>query len=735
MFDTLLGVEPSDVLDAVQRVFASAVSPQAKAYRAKVSAPEPMMAVVVQRQVDPEVSGVMFSVNPLSGSWREMVIESVWGLGEPLVSGEVTPHWFLLRRPLRLPGLFSRVAGRMQLALMQEELPVQRTQRVRRDGAVVTERLPSERVGQRTLTERNLLRVGRMGLRVERALGGPQDVEWCFDRYGKLWLLQARPITALPNAFARDDVLWTRRFFGERWHKPATPLGWSLIEPVLDHFIGYQRTQRKLLGGGDALRLFDGRPYVNATVFRHLLFKLPGAPPPSFLLEMLPPGEALSWRSRFAGLPDVSVLRSILWETVRERRWRRFKWNPATNPQDWTDLVHRGDAVLAELAEPQNEAEVVEQVEILVGLATDYVAVHITSLLFANLSWQLLEGSLVAVDPAQAQRWVHELAICPPGNQTLRTNAAMWALAQVATEQDLASLGVGEPLSPRFESELAAFLRDFGHRSESTWELAAPRWGRRPAALAPLLRAQRGLEDPLHHAEHQEARWAEAVAAVQGAAGPAQAGVVLGLVHFTREYLLLRENQRFWFDKLLNVLQQRLEWAGELLSPSALDRAEDVWMLRWSELKAALLRGQRADLRRWVVRRAAQHAAQATRTPPTFLLGEEPQFAQVEGKRLQGLGISPGRARGTVRRLESPAQADRLQEGDILVARSVDPSWTPLFLKAAAVVVELGGLLSHGAVVAREYGVPMVANMAGVRALVDGQEIEVDGSRGLVFLA
>ncbi|MFT6158269.1 MAG: hypothetical protein ACJA00_000841, partial [Myxococcota bacterium] len=124
-----------------------------------------------------------------------------------------------------------------------------------------------------------------MGLKVEALSGTPQDVEWAIDVAGTVFLLQARPITRQATPRVRDDVLWTRRFIGERWPMPATPLGWSLMQPVLEHFIAYPRTQQRYLGGGPPLKLVNSRPYVNVTAFRYLTFKLPGAPPPRFMME------------------------------------------------------------------------------------------------------------------------------------------------------------------------------------------------------------------------------------------------------------------------------------------------------------------------------------------------------------------------------------------------------------------------------------------------------------------
>jgi phosphohistidine swiveling domain-containing protein len=198
---------------------------------------------------------------------------------------------------------------------------------------------------------------------------------------------------------------------------------------------------------------------------------------------------------------------------------------------------------------------------------------------------------------------------------------------------------------------------------------------------------------------------------------------------------LLRENQRFWFDRLLDSLQRVLRWLGaDLVRQGHLEHPDQVALLTWPELQSAA-RGRPGDLGGWVTRRAVELEANRAEQPPVFLVGDGPPPPPSGATRLQGLGVSAGRARGRVRIVRSPADADRLQPGEVLVAVAVDPGWTPLFSTAAAVVLELGSVLSHGAVVAREYELPAVANVDRVtQRLRDGQEVTVDGTRGTVFL-
>ena len=276
---TELEVGPDGLADSLRRCWASLYSEGALAYRGRTGPDPGQMAVLIQPMLEPMVSGVMFTINPLNGSWREMTVESTWGLWEPLVAGQITPHWYLVRRPRRAPRPVQRVLSRVRLQVMQRDLPpISHEWRRAKGGGVSAHPVTESKASQPTLATGQLLRVCRLGLRIEALLGQPQDVEWAMDRRGVLHVLQARPITRTGTPRVRTDIIWTRRFVGERWPEPVTPMGWSIVEPLLRHFVHYPKTQLRYLGGGPPLKVVSSRPYVNVTVFRHLAFKLPGAP-------------------------------------------------------------------------------------------------------------------------------------------------------------------------------------------------------------------------------------------------------------------------------------------------------------------------------------------------------------------------------------------------------------------------------------------------------------------------
>jgi pyruvate,water dikinase len=457
------------------------------------------------------------------------------------------------------------------------------------------------------------------------------------------------------------------------------------------------------------------------------------------MLELVPPDEERAWRKRFAVAPDLGVYASILRTTWDERRWRRFRFNPLTNHLEWDRFQAKLEAELKRLADrPSAPGALVARVHAHEDLVREYVGVHVCSLLFANLSWQLLDGALASWLPERRVDLMEGLAVCPSGNLTVETNAALHALARAATDEDLDALARGE-VRPPFADRLGSFLERFGHRSEASWELMSARWRRHPERLVPLLRAQRRIdaEPPEDRARRQEERHGQALAELRSAlSGPRLTTAEL-LVHYTRRYLLLRENQRFWFDRLLSSMQDTLlALGGWAVAGDVLDEAEDVAFLTWPELQGLVAGTLPPEgVRATVERRRAERDADAREEPPTFLHGDAVPEPLPDTPRLQGLGISPGRARGRVRVVRTVDEGSKLEPGDVLVTRAVDPGWTPLFLTASAVVLELGSVLSHGAVVAREYRVPAVVNIEGAtKRLRDGQEVTVDGTRGVVWV-
>ncbi len=760
-FDSILGIrEEQALLSAIARIWASLHAVRARAYRealGKESGREGM-AVLVQVLVHARASGTLFTTHPHSGDRRRMVVEAVPGLGEGLAAGIQVGDRFELSRPLAPQAVEAlRILGR-HVGSKEEKWTVG-------EGGLVREPLWGVRALEPSLTDSQVLEIGQMGLQMEALSGGPLDVEWAVDEEGRVQVLQARPITTRPPSPEKPRILpgrrpslYTLRFSGERWSEPVTPLSWSLLEPVLHWFVRWEDAEKKFLGGNPPTLLYRGMPYFNISLLRALVFRVPGWDPPQFLLEFLPQEEQEALRARPAYPPDFEVVGTIFRQVFAERRHERYAFNLIRNHEEWErfqpQMERRILALRLDFSRPE---EGFREVFAARQLVVEYVRIHLLSLLFANIYYQVLASMLRSWGGCTDPKVLALLTTEPSGNRTVLCNKALWKLAAEAdaspllaralmespgiTRESLMNLSGG----PTFDAALERFLETYGHRSSASWEIFTPRWADDPGVVLALLGAhlRGGIRADPFLDEDQALTAREEMARKMSHAIPRRSGrrfAFTRVLQLARRYMVLRENQRFAYDRLLYRLQQVLTRIGDLAvsegrlpHPSLLpfltvDELEGLFQESPLEQRKQVGRGEERR-RQWQRDRHAWH--------PQFIgEGRDGDVDPPPGARLfSGLGISPGRVKGTVRVLHRLEDARKLQRGDILVARSADPGWTPLFLTAGGLIMELGSLLSHGAVVAREYALPAVVNIEGAtRVFHDGQVVTLDGEKGEILL-
>ncbi len=779
-FDSVLNIAGLERMWlAVRDVWASWFSDRAVRYRLHAQqesgdAPQvrtavPAMAVLVQRMIVPRASGILFTAHPVTGSRREMTLEAGPGLGEALAQGRVHPDFFLIRRrPLR-------IAQRDIAPHVGQLDPVPPGSGELRFRAPAEGGRPRRRA---CVSNREALTIARLGQSIEERSGCPIDLEWTIDRHGRLFVLQARPITALVAGRAttvrelRDrPVLWTQRFCGERWTDQATPLGWSVIQPLLHHFTAWEDASQGWLDGSEPSRRYRGRPYFNITIFRHLAYRLPGGTPPQLILEMFPPEEARVLRNAPPYAPNLLLVGSIFRQVFAERRWERYRYNFMTNHKEWDAFRPEMERRTAALPmDFRDAAEGLRAVDDAKALVVEYLEIHLLSLLFAHLTYELLDKAL--------RSWVGESGealrsalVSVSENETLRVNRDLWALAASThatpglaerlversaagwPEQPLEWLQ-GQPGGGRLLAELERFLAEHGHRSDASWEIFSNRWADSPEVVLSMIvgaikSGERANPDQHEHARAREREHAEELVRSRLVRTrvrrllPWRRRVFDELLRLCRRYMALRENQRYAFDRLLLRVKRIFERTGALLDRDGLLRGEDIVFLQLDELRALAAGAISPEEAREIVatREVEFETNRGTARPDFLIAGDQPldedaATTSTEGGRtLRGLGISPGTVRGTVRVVQTLKDMAKLQPGDILVTRSTDPGWTPLFLTAAGLILELGSLLSHGAVVAREYRLPAVVNIQGAtRVLEDGMEVTIDGDQGRVIV-
>ena len=719
---TYYHVDARSLLARIVDCWLSSFTAHATAYRARSGEPA-AMAVILQRMVPAEVSGVAFTRDPAAPASGDVVIDSCWGLGAALVDGRVSPDRYRV--------------GRTELDTVERRIASKRYRVRETAGAQDAPRLESVMRSMRarpTLDAQRLERVARLALRCESHFGAPQDVEWAFAD-GEVHLLQSRPITGA--TIAREASLA---------RAPAIDGQWLAFKPLLENFTGpltpltVDLVRRALPAMGCFV---NGRWYVDFRVAKWLTpFALDDAALARLALLRAAP-EVYPVSAVRIATSALSILAGYL-------TWGMLLVRTRHLPTDALERFrHRCVALLAD-----------ERIDALATLRQLTTAPPP----FTRAGEMPVPANLTAVRHFVYEamlRWytarfvphLDEAAIttlCAPGADimSMRLLADLDAVAETARAEPrlvrLLSAGGDRdallriesiPEGARFIAALERFLAVYGHRGTREIELAAPRWAEDPTPLLHQLRARLApAPTPAPRANDPESSaWPATSSRVHRA-------IVHWLARRARRFAALRENTRHHHvlafatvrRKLLALERQLLE-AGRLKCPG------DVFFLHWNEL-AALAQGSLAwlDVESRVRTRRVMHVAREERMPPLAFnidLGQPPHPDTAQNAReLTGQCACPGDVVGIARVVLDPTTAD-VRPGDILVAPYADPSWTPMFPLVRAVVVEVGSHLSHAGTVARELRLPCVVDVADCTRLIrTGQRLEVRAGEGRVII-
>jgi len=724
-YQTILNVsDEKSLLDAVRACWGSIDSPRTRTYLAEhgIDPAAVAMAVIVQRLVPAEVSGVMFTADPHTGSRRQMLIEATWGLGEALVSGLVQPDVVRL----------DRDSGRvLDLAVADKPLAL-------RPGGGEPAQVDPQRRSAACLGDDQIRQLWRMGRRLAEVFGAEQDVEWAFHD-GSLYVLQARAITTLAETSAYEQALAAARRdlgkllaqgrgpfvlhnVGETLKNP-TPLTWSIVRRFMSGEGGYGRVYR-MVGFRPSprvcregfLQLFGGRIYMDAALagemffadypFRYDVELLRRNPAASQLPPTVPVGSAwarvrAAARVRRAGRRIERIGRMLDRQLVEDEIPRFVDWCRQERARDLAALSNEQWLALWR----QRHQHVMEE--------------------FAPRS--LLPSLVLASALAELRRFIEEcfwdedaehltalLACSAEPDMTVRANAELYEVAHG-------------------RRTLAQWLEVHGHRAVGEFDLAAPRWREQPEEVRSLAERLRGGADPLELHRQQVQRGVQCRDDLLRRLGRADARRLDRLLDVIGRYVRFREDGKHYLMLGYELLRDMLVEAGRRLGVG-----NDVFFLTIDEVCEAITRGQPVNGR--TARRRLELAAEARLPLPAVIDAEaaarlgEP-LSLVHADSYKALPVSSGLAGGPARIVHTPDQARELGRGYVLVCPSTDPGWTPLFVNASALVLECGGTLSHGAVVAREMNIPAVVLPEATRLLEDGQQIIVDGRHGVVAVS
>ncbi|WP_347111088.1 PEP/pyruvate-binding domain-containing protein [Paenarthrobacter sp. S56] len=761
--DTFLNVVGADaVLNAVSRCWASLWTDRAVSYRTTngIDHSTVALAVVVQEMVQSAVAGVMFTANPVTGRRQEAVIDASPGLGEAVVSGAVNPDQYVV--DVRTRAILKRTPGDRQVEI--RPLAGGGTERV--EAGIGGE--PAELC----LDDAQVLALAELGERVERHYMAPQDTEWAIDAAGKLWLTQARPITTLYPQTTRKPALPGDHAFlnfslAQGLTRPLTPMGLAGIRliascvartadfEVPDPRSGpspyYEAGQRIFFDVTSVLRSKVGRMIVprvfdimearSAALIRGL------AEEPQFSITNTTPFKLLRHVGPVAakyGVP-VTLFRAL------------FRPGAAMHRVDKLSQRLEGALDVPANASARERLRFAEQILGQEIFATVPQVLPLPALGFGMLALvRKLLGPDVTYNELQAV--IRGL----PNNVTTEMDLALWDLASkirqdpqaveffaTRTAADLADAYKAGGLPARSQSGVEKFLAVYGHRAVAEIDLGMPRWAEDPThilgVLANYLRLEPGAAAPDQQFDGAASKAEEQVSRLVARArskSPVHAMIVRAALDRTRRFAGLRELPKYNLVLgLASARGQLLAIGAELAKGGLIDQAEDIFFLDFNDVELALAGTGLQPL--VAERREAYQLELRRRHIPRVLLsdGTEPEAAGLLGRpsgipgALSGSPASAGTVTAPARVIMDPVGA-HLEPGEILVAPSTDPGWTPLFLTAGGLVMEMGGPNSHGAVVAREYGIPAVVGVpdATVR-LRTGQVITVDGAAGTVVPA
>lgn len=685
--DTYLNVVGADaVVDAVRDCWASLWNDRAVEYRRqqRLAGRTVEIAVVLQRMVPAELAGVLFTANPVTGERGQAVLDASPGLGEAVVSGAVVPdHYELAKRSRRLT------------AYRRGDSPVPAPRRLTRDEA---------------------RRLVRLGTSAERLFRSPQDIEWAIAA-GRLYVLQARPLTALPPPPAREPWSPARLGPARRLRGVATQLIGELA-PERPYPIDDSTWCTAILGAlGDMAAALG----VRLPTFAEVCTREDGV-----ITRIRPP----------APRPTPSLLTAPVRLALLAARYDPLRWRsePLIDTVRATARAWEGEDLRAKPA-----AGLLDLLRAALDLPTrtvgDLRVRYLPRAALAALALVLLArvagyrgstGALLAGTPTMTSEANQELEGLAALVRADRALAARFAATAPA------DLPAALPDFPVFQAEFDDFLARNGHRETTILLVTEPTWKDAPEQVLGLIKAL-AADAPRPHAPVRADAVGELLDRPVFRFGPLRELVAV-LVPVAKTLFQVREDTHFLATVSLPTVRRVIrEFGRRLVELGALDTVEDVYHLRLDELDelAAHWPPPAADLdriRRIALRRKDKRAALAD-TP----YRDSVEVAAVAGALLRGAPASAGVAEGPVRVVHGPAEFDRLHDGDILVAPFTTPAWTPLFRRAAAVIADAGGAGSHAAIVAREYGIPAVMGTGDATTrLVDGQRIRVDGRSGLV---
>ncbi len=705
--DTYLNIiGEKELLDAVRRTWASLWTERAISYRIynNIDQKKVKLAVVVQKMIDADFAGVMFTANPINGNRKEIVIDANPGLGEALVSGLVTPDHFIMDKQWGKWHFVKILRGKHTLIVKSKK-----------GGGI--ERIEKTNISI-DIPQKTLLDLANLGLKIQKHFSAPQDIEWVWFKK-KLYIVQSRPITALPDELPKQNKInrVISEMIAEMMPKRQLPLESTLfslnlviddfMRPLLD-LIGLRipKTSEFLIEEDGVFVRYNGKIKLRPTFSIFLA--------PFRLLKVAYKNNSSDWEK------DIRVVETI-------KKVKEFE------SKNYTEL---SSGQIADIAK-----EAYERMPILFKVRVLYLPRAVLSMgalyvLLALIGQKRFFGVLlfsgITTKVTQTNDKLKDLSL------DIRKNKDIYDIFMKSKVSDIHSRLNDIKQGQEFLHTFQEFLTEYGYReSGGTMLISEPTWKESPEIVFEILKTL--AQTPLREKTKEE--WhgiCNLIVTKSVLRFYPFRSLFLKLLTTARHFQEIRENTRFYLMMIVPVLRDTaLEIGNRFAKVGILTDQQDVFYFKFNELievaKSLPIQASRIDeLKNLIAKRKLKYK-NLKNTPVV-----DPRLYRIKnnekGAILTGTAGSSGIAEGTARIIRNSSEFDKLQHNDILIAPYTNPSWTPLFERALGIVVDTGGAMSHAAIVAREYGIPAVmGTVDGTTKIKDGDKIRIDGTSGSVF--
>lgn len=749
--ETYLNIKGEEnLLQYIQRCWASLFTDRAIAYREKngFDHKKVSLSVVIQPMIFPEVSGILFTADPINGHRQVVSIDASYGLGEALVSGIVTPDLYKVKDG----QILSKKIGHKKIGIYGTPT-----------GGTIQQEIPKEMAEKSALTDEQILILARWGKKIEDHYSSPQDIEWALVK-GQFYILQSRPITSLYPVPQVKDKSFLHVFISFGHQQMMTdamkPMGISIMK----NFSPFGKKDED--GESEIMAEAGSRIYIDVTYLLHIPFlrkKVPG-----ILRNM---DESIS-----RGISEIVCRNDFLSGVRRNKEVRKtfLRFFPKVIGQVFINYMFRDLTKVKENVEKYMSTELTRlesELSALSGVARirrmqERMAKGMSGYFFHLFPFVITGVSSYHVVKKLNEKWLgnrkylQDLGKSLKGNVTLEMGLALGDVADVARNfpnllayfkrpkentffDDVKKIEGGELFLQSFQP----FLDRYGMRCPGEIDVTQTRWRENPTSLLAAMLGHIQSTEPGEHRDkfktgelEGEKATREIITSLKGKPmGFLKGKIMSRIIQVFRTMMALREHPKFMIIQCFWIYKKAiLEEGKDLVSKGLLKEEEDVYYLKLSELASILEGSFHEDVANLIEKRREEYRENCHLVPPRVITSEgeiikgTKRVENLPQGALPGSPVSPGVIEGNARVVLNPEEG-KLEKGDILVAPFTDPGWTPLFISAKGLVMEVGGLMTHGAVVAREYGIPAVVGVENAtKAIRDGQRIRVHGDLGYV---